>query len=75
MKQPSCYKSTTNPTYIDLILTNRLQGTCVLLTGLSGFHLMTLAVMKKVFKKLKPRIINIGLISTFQMKHLENHYK
>ena len=60
MKQATCYKSPTNPTSIDLILTNRprrFQSTCVLETGLYDFHLMTLTVMKKVFKKLKPRTI------------------
>ena len=61
IKQPTWYKSPTNPTCIDLILTNRpqsFQSNCVLDTGLSDFHLMTLTVMKNVFKKLKPRIIN-----------------
>ena len=60
IKQPTCYKSPTNPTCINLILTKRpqsLQSTCVLETGLSDFHLMTLTVMKKTFKKLKHRII------------------
>ena len=27
-------------------------------TGLSDFHLMTVTVMRKIFKKLKPRTIN-----------------
>ena len=50
-----------NPTCIDVILTNSLQkfqSTCVLETGLSNFHLMTVTVMRKVSKKLKPRTIN-----------------
>ena len=34
------------------------QSTCVLQTGLSGFHLMTLTVMRKTFKKMHPRVIN-----------------
>ena len=52
-KQPVYYKSTTNPTCIDLIWTNRprsFPSTCVLDTGLSDFHLMTLTVMRKGFK-------------------------
>ena len=34
------------------------QSTCFKETGLSEFHLMTLTVMRKKFKKIKPRIIN-----------------
>ena len=61
IRQPTCYKSPNNPTYIDLILTKepqKFQSTCVLETGLSDFHLMTVTVMRKIFKKLKPRTIN-----------------
>ena len=58
MKQPTCYKNPDNPTCIDLMLTNAPQGICVLETGLSDFHLITLATMRKSFKKLQLRIIN-----------------
>ena len=78
VKQPKCYKHPTNSTCIDLILCNQpesFQSISVLEIGLSDFHLMTLKVMKKVFKKLKPRIINYRTyISIFQNKHLEKHY-
>ena len=61
VKQSTCYKNPDNPTCIDLMLTNAprsFQSKCVLETGLSGFHLMILAVIRKSFKKLQPRIIN-----------------
>ena len=61
IKQPTCYKNPSHPKCIDLILTNvprSFQTTCVIETGLSDFHLMTLTVMRKSFKKLKPRVIN-----------------
>ena len=61
IKQSTCYKNPSRPTCIDLILTNvprSFQSTCVIETGLSDFHLMTLTVMKKSFKKFQPRIIN-----------------
>ena len=61
IRQPTCYKHPSNPTCIDFILTNapqKFQSTCVLETGLSDFHLMTVTVMRKIFKKLKPRTIN-----------------
>ena len=55
IKQPTCYKNPSHPKCIDLILTNvprSFQTTCVIETGLSDFHLMTLTVMRKSFKKL-----------------------
>ena len=61
IKQPTCYKNPDKPTCIDLILTNvprMFQSTCVIETGLSDFHLMTVTVMRKTFKKLSPRIIS-----------------
>ena len=61
IRQPTCYKSPSNPTCIDLILINapqKFQSTCVLETGLSDFHSMTVTFMRKIFKKLKPRTIN-----------------
>ena len=61
IKQPTCYKNPSRPTCIDLILTNVLcsfQSTSVIETGLSDYHLMTLTVMKKSFKKFQARTIN-----------------
>ena len=61
IKQPTCYKNPDKPTCIDLILTNvprMFQSTFVIETGLSDFHLMTVTVMRKTFKKLSPRIIS-----------------
>ena len=61
IKQPTCYKNPSHPKGIDLILTNvpqRFQTTCIIKTGLSDFHFTTLTVMRKSFKKLKPRVIN-----------------
>ena len=61
IKQPTCYKNRSHSKCIELILTNvprSFQTTCVIETGLSDFHLMTLTVTKKTFKKLEPRVIN-----------------
>ena len=61
IRQPACYKDFEKSTYIYLILTDmprNFQSTDVIETGLSDFHLMTLSVMRKKFKKIKPRIIN-----------------
>ena len=59
VKKPTCFKSETNPSCIDLILTNRVssfQNTCTVETGLSDFHHLVVTVMKTKFKK-KPPII------------------
>ena len=61
IKQPSCYKNPNKPTCIDLILTKvprMFQSICVIETGLSDFHLMTVTVMRKNFKKIRPGVIN-----------------
>ena len=61
IKQSTGYKNPDKPTCIDLILTNvprMFQSTCVIETGMSDFHLMTVTVMRKTFKKLSPRIIS-----------------
>ena len=60
VRQPTLYKSPSNATCIDLIVTNvpqKFQSTCVLETGLANFQLMTVTVMRKIFKKLKPLTI------------------
>ena len=55
IKQSKCYKIHLLSFHrIDLILTNvprSVQTTCVTETGLSGFYLMTLTVMRKSFRK------------------------
>ena len=68
IKQPTCYKNPNNPTCIDLILSNTprsFQSTCVIETGLSDFHLMTLTVLKKSFRKFHPRLINYRSYKNF----------
>ena len=60
-KQPTCYKNPNKPTFIDLILTNvpcMFQSTCIIETGLSDFHLMAVIVMRKTFKKIRPRVMS-----------------
>ena len=68
IRQPTCYKNPSNPVCIDLILTNAprsFQSTCLVETGLSDFHLMTLTVMRKSFKKYQPKIINYRSYKNF----------
>ena len=63
MKQPLCFKNPEKPSCIDLILIKRLkcfQSTCVIETGLSDFHRMTVSVLKIHFQKLPHIIISYG---------------
>ena len=67
-KQPTYYKNPDKPSCIDFMLTNvprMFQSTCVI--GLSDFHLMTVTVMRKKIKKVRPRIINYR-----SFKHFSN---
>ena len=41
------------------------QSTCVVETGLSDFHLMTLTVMRKSFKKYQPKTVNYRSYKNF----------
>ena len=49
IKEPTCYKNPQNPSCLDLILTNSpysFQYSCVIETGLSDYHKMTVTAMK-----------------------------
>ena len=56
-KEQTCYKNLNSPTCISLIFTNvprSFESTCgVVETGLLNFHLITLTVMRKPFKKIR----------------------
>ena len=61
IKEPTCYKNPNKPSCIDLMLTNKprsFKHSCVIETGLSDFHRMTITVMKATFEKLQPRVVN-----------------
>ena len=60
IQKPTCYKNPSQPTCIDLILTNRpsyFQHSEVFETNLSDFHLLTVTELKMNFQKQKPKII------------------
>ena len=74
VKQKTCFKSTDNPSCIDLFLTNSyrsFQNTCTVSTGLSDFHKMTITVLKSTFQKSKPKKI----IYRDYRKFEENNFK
>ena len=61
IKKPTCYKNPSNPSSIDVILTNKkssFQNSMTIETGLSDCHKMTVTVLKSYCKKQDPLTIN-----------------
>ena len=55
IKDPTCYKNASNPSSIDVILTNRknsFQNSMTIETGLSDYHKMIVTVLKVHFKRM-----------------------
>ena len=80
IKEKPCFKNPANPTYIDLILTNRprsFQNLSVIETGLSDFHKMCVTVMKMYCCKQKLFVITYRKFKIFSniavMKDPEEH--
>ena len=60
IKQPTCFKNPSNPSCIDLFLTNNancFQKFSVFETGLSYFHKLIVTVMKSHIPKQQPKVI------------------
>ena len=58
IKEPTCYKSLSNPSWIDLATTNSsssFQNSKAISTGLSDFHRMVITVLKQTFQKSSPK--------------------
>ena len=58
---PTCFKNPSNPSCIDVMLTNHsrsFQNSLAIDTGLSDFHRMTVTVMKAYSPKLCPKLVN-----------------
>ena len=58
VKEPTCQKRLSNPSCIDLVITNsssRFQNTKAISTGLSDFHKMIMTVLKQTFQRSSPK--------------------
>ena len=58
VKEPTCYKSLSNPSCIYLVITNSssgFQNTKAISTGLSDFHKMVIIVLKQTFQTISPK--------------------
>ena len=72
---PTCFKSISNPSAIDVILTNKsrsFQGNINIDTGLSDFHYMTLCAMKCFFPKQSPIVIKYRSYRKFNKNIFNN---
>ena len=61
IREPTCFKDASNPSSIDVMLTNRrnnFKNFTTIETGLSDHHKMTVTVLKTYFKQKKPIQIN-----------------
>ena len=68
IQKPKYYQNPSQPTCIDLILTNQpsnFQHSEVFETNLSDFHLLTVTELKMNFQKQKPKIIAYRDYKTF----------
>ena len=78
VKEKTCFKSLTNPTSIDLFLTNcnrSFQHTHAVSTGVSDFHKMIVTVLKTKFEKAKPREIQYRCYRNFDKYAFRNHLR
>ena len=58
VKEPTCFKSLSNPSSIDPVITNsasNFQNTKVISTGLLDFHKMVVSVFKHAFHRSTPK--------------------
>ena len=58
VKEPTCFKSLSNPRCIDLVITNissNFQNMKAISTNLSDFHKMVISVLKHTFHRPAPK--------------------
>ena len=58
IKKPTCFKSLSNPSCIDFVITNsfsNFQNTKAISTGLLDFHKMVVSVLKHTFHRSTPK--------------------
>ena len=70
---PTCFKTPSNSSCIDLFLTNRqqcFQQACVVETGTSDLHKMVITVMKTHYKKPKAKTVQYRNYKHFREQSL-----
>ena len=77
VEQKTCFKSTSNPSCIDLFVTNiprSFQNTVTFASGLSDFHKMILTILKSTFSKVRPKQTVYRKFKNFDLKILKMKY-
>ena len=70
IKEPTCFKNPSNPSSIEVILSNRSKSffsSKAIETGLSDHHKLTITSLKQYFPKQKPVIIQFRDYSNFDL--------
>ena len=78
VKEKTCFKSISNPSCIDLFLTNNalsFQSTKTASTGLSEFHKLALTILKTSIFKNKPREIQYRNYKYFNSRKFNRDLK
>ena len=78
IKDPTCFKSVSNPSCIDLFLTNSpmsFQNTTTCANGLSDFHKMVLTTLKIKFIKAKPKEVTYRNYKSFDFETFKDDLK
>ena len=78
VKEKTCFKNPSNPSCIDLYITNSsnsFQNTNVISTGLSDFHKMAVTVLKSTFAKAEPREITYRNYRNFDQEKFKEQLK
>ena len=76
--QKTCFKSTSNPSCIDLFVTNSprsFQNTKTLASGLFDFHKIIFTLLKSTFPKAKPKQIVYRKFKNFDLKNFKNEIR
>ena len=72
---PTCFKSTENPSSIDLVITNKhrsFQNTTSFSTGLSDYHKLVITSMKSTFPKVASKTITYRKMKNFDRDAFRN---
>ena len=75
VKDPTCFKSVTNPTSIDVFLTNcprSFQNTNSICTGISDFHNLIVTIFKTAVPKCKPKILKYRAFNNFNIESFQS---
>ena len=78
VQQKTCFKSTNNPSCIDLFVTNshrNSQNTITFASGLSNSHKMILAILKSTFLKFRPKQIVYRKFKNFDLNIFKNEIR